>query len=450
MRSANNVLPRFLPSLEILSLDALGRLGLRRALLCFLCLLWWSSAHQGGAQAQEIDHPFHNAIRLQDFVEAERLLDERGGALLTETDSFGMLPLHSAASLGSMEAIEFLIDQGTDVRYIPQGGFSPLVRGRSPLHLAVATGNTQVIDLFVDAGVDVFAQDNNGITPLHLAVQYGRIRVATRLIEIKGERAHIRDKNGTTSLHLASRHGREIIITKLLFLGDLEKIALSKRLKKLLSSESGLSKEIARRWRAGLVNTQNNFGLSSLHYASLGGHEEAVELLLEHGAKLNITSKQGLTPLFVAARAGRTEIVEILSELNGINLEGGDALAHSPLSIAVMNGHLRIVVRLLQSGADPHAKNNDGMLPLHIAAQRGHGEVVVALLRVLKKRKGNIDERDKLGNTPLHYATKTGRKELVRELLQAGANSSLRNRKNETAQDIAEERGDDEVLSVLR
>ena len=410
----------------------------------------FSKTAQAQVQAQLVDYPFHNAIRLQDFAEARRFLDKGGRKLLTETDSFGMLPLHSAASLGSMEAIEFLIDEGVDVRYIPQGGYSPLVRGRSPLHLAVATGNTQVIDLLVKAGVDVFAQDSGGVTPLHLAVQYGRLSATTRLIEISGERAHIRDKNGTTPLHLAARHGRGIIITRLLFLGEEEKKTLSDRLKTLLTGETGLSKDFAKRWRAGLANTQNNFGLSPLHYAAAGGHEEAVQLLLEQGAHINTSNNQGLTPLYLAARNGRENVVEILASRNGIDLENGDGKNHSPLCIAVMNGHLKVFTRLFDRGADPYAKNITGMTPLHMASRGGNLQGVAALLKIYRGDKSNINETDKAGNTPLHYATQTGKKELVERLLQAGADSRLRNGKDETAQDIARELGHDEVLAVLR
>ena len=412
----------------------------------------FSKTAQAQVQAQLVDYPFHNAIRLQDFAEARRLLDKGGRKLLTETDSFGMLPLHSAASIGSMEAIEFLIDEGVDVRYIPQGGYSPLVRGRSPLHLAVATGNTQIIDLLVKSGIDVFAQDSGGVTPLHLAVQYGRLSATTRLIELggQGEQAHIRDKNGTTPLHLAARHGRGIIITRLLFLGDKEKSTLGERLQKLLEGKTEPQRDSARQWRVGLVNTQNNFGLSPLHYAAAGGHEEAIQLLLEQGARINITNNQGLTPLFLAARDGRENVVEILASRNGIDLEGGDPQSHSPLCIAVMNGHLKVFTRLFDRGADPYAKNITGMTPLHMASRGGNLQGVAALLKIYRGDKSNINETDKAGNTPLHYATQTGKKELVERLLQAGADSRLRNGKDETAQDIARELGHDEVLAVLR
>ena len=418
-----------------------------------LCLVLWSAGISAellkGAQAQEqgkeieIEYPFHNAIRLQDFAEALRLLGTRGFAQLTQEDEFGMLPLHIASSLGSMEAIGFLVGQGIDVRYIPPGGYSALVRGRAPLHLAVGTGNTQVIDRLVQAGVDVYAQDKGGVTPLHLAVKYGRIRAATRLIEIAGERAHQRDKNGTTPLHLAARHGRDIIVTKLLFLGDKEKATLSKRLQKLLESEKGLL------WRAELVNAQNNFGLAPLHYAALGGHTEVIELLLEQGAKINITNDQGRTPLFMAARNGREKVVDILSKRSGIELERGDNNALTPLAAAVLNGHSRILARLLQRGADPRVKNKNGMAPLHLASKRGEVKTIVVLLKALNDN-ANIDEHDKSGNTPLHYATQTGKKNVVMELLKAGADSSLRNNDNKTARDIAQELGHNEVLAVLR
>ncbi len=440
--SAKNSLPLPAPSL-------LGKFFLR----VFLCLLLWSVGHQGGtatAQAQEIDHPFHNAIRLQDFAEARRLLDERGRTLLTETDSFGMLPLHSAASLGSLEAVKFLIDEGVDVRYISQNSYYTQLRGRAPLHLAVATGNTRVVDLLVEAGADIFARDKNGVTPLHLAVQYGRIRVATRLIYFSRKLSHTGDRNGTTPLHLAARHGRSIIITRLLFLGDKEKITLGGRLQKLLAGETGVAEDFDQRWRTEVVNVQNNFGLSPLHYAAGGGHEEALELLLEQGAEINITDNQGLSPLFLAARNGHEDVVDILVRWGDIDLESSDELAHTPLSIAIMNGHLPVFAKLLNSGADPHTKNKLGMTPLHMISKQGRMEAVLALLRALKEKNSNIDERDNAGNTPLHYATQTGKKDLVEELLKAGADSSLRNKKNETPLDIARELGHDEVLSILR
>ena len=420
---------------------------------CFcalLCILLWSAGHQGVAQAQEIDYPFHNAIRLQDFAEARRLLDKQGRSLLTETDSFGRLPLHSATSIGSLEAVEFLIDEGVDVRYIPQNGYSAQVRGRSPLHLAVATGNTQLVNLLVEAGADVFARDNAGVTPLHLAVQYGRIRVATTLIYFSRRLSHSGDKNGTTPLHLAARHGRSIIITRLLFLDDREKTTLGGRLQRLLTGETGIAKGFDQRWRTEVVNTQNNFGLSPLHYAAAGGHEEALELLLEQGAEINATSNQGLTPLFMAARTGRSEVVELLSKRRGINMERGDEMNHSPLFIAVMNGHIPVFETLLKSGADIHSKNKHGLTPLHATSKQGNLKAASALLEALKKENSNINERDNAGNTPLHYATQAGKKELVEELLNAGADSRLRNKKDETPHDIARALGNDEILSVLR
>ena len=422
--------------------------------LVLLCFLLWSAglgplerqSAVATAQEQKTTYPFHEALRSQDLDAARRLFLRGGKKLFAEMNTFGMLALHSATSAGALESVRFLVSEGIDPNYKPEGGYSARIRGQSPLHLAIATGNAEIVSLLLENGADAFAADSSGATPLHVATQYGHKPLVKMLVKVMGARAHARDKNGTTPLHIAARQGHRDLVAQLLFI---ENKGLRQRIEKFLTSQLG--NDAANNTDLSyLVDVKNDFGLSPLHYAALAGREEVVELLLQQGANINTFNAQGLTPLFLASRDGHEGVVELLSSQQEANLESGDAEAHTPLCVAVANGHLRIFARLLRRGADPHAKDKNGMIPLHIAAKRGNTDAVKSLLKTLGGGRGNINERDNAGNTPLLYATKTGKKDLVEALLLAGADLSARNSKGETSLDIAKRLGHASLVPVLR
>ena len=56
---------------------------------------------------------------------------------------------------------------------------------------------------------------------------------------------------------------------------------------------------------------------------------------------------------------------------------------------------------------------------------------------ILAVRKLDIDTQDKYGNTPLHYAVKCGSLEMVKLLVEAGADIKTRNQANMTPLHIA-------------
>lgn len=83
------------------------------------------------------------------------------------------------------------------------------------------------------------------------------------------------------------------------------------------------------------------------------------------------------------------------------------------------------VTRCLQAGADPNARDENGLTPLHFAARYGTTEAVPILLDA----GANPMARSLRGETPLHWVTTS---EAVTALLQAGANLEARNKYNGT------------------
>ena len=391
--------------------------------LLFLCPLaplpsFFSTA-RAQESAQEVDksYPLHDAVRAGNAEEVHRLLAEQGKKALLQPDGYGMLPLHYASSTGNFEIGRVLLERySANPNAKAPDGNDWILRGRTPLHIAVTSASLDLVALLIDKKADLYAGDRNGILPLHLAVQYGRLRAAKLLMVRMGKRVHTPDANKTTPLHLAAQHGRGVIATQLI---DLK----------------------------AKVNLPNGYGMAPLHLAAAAGHEDVVELLIENGARINATDKQGVTPLYLAARDNRTRVIVLLVSEKTINLDIQNNEGLTAISIALANGSAEASNHLLQRDFDARQIDKAGKTLLHHAASGGDGR---ALRTILRLASADINSIDSLGNSPLHYATQAGKKEAVKQLLQAGANLNLRNKDNETAQDIANKLGNDEILSVLR
>jgi ankyrin repeat protein len=109
---------------------------------------------------------------------------------------------------------------------------------------------------------------------------------------------------------------------------------------------------------------------------------------------------------------------------------------------AVKCGDVRIILALLEGGADVNARDRYGQTALMLAAHAGHREVVEALIRY----RANLDIIAKYGLSALMLALVAGHEEVARLLVKAGADLSLRGSgapgfAGKTAYDLAVERG---------
>ncbi|KAF8692217.1 hypothetical protein HU200_039820 [Digitaria exilis] len=130
-------------------------------------------------------------------------------------------------------------------------------------------------------------------------------------------------------------------------------------------------------------------GRTPLYYAIQGdGSQAVVECLIKKGADPNKAANRGVTPLHCAARKGflcrcisffNTHIM--YSQLQA----GADVITNShvkPLSVAAHKGLADCIQCLLEAGADPNERDEDGKLPIEVAASRGREKCVEILLRV--------------------------------------------------------------------
>ena len=126
--------------------------------------------------------------------------------------------------------------------------------------------------------------------------------------------------------------------------------------------------------------------------------------------------------------------------------------AHRPaLHEAAHNDHTPVVILLLDAGWSIEDTTMDGQTPLALAAECGYLETAKCLLL----RGANIDTQTNAKNTdglnkeftPLHWASMRGYDDVVRTLLQFGANQKIRKGWGQTAKDVAD---NDETRAVFK
>lgn len=178
--------------------------------------------------------------------------------------------------------------------------------------------------------------------------------------------------------------------------------------------------------------------MSPFHY-SAGLDNGTFQLLLEAGGNVNVTQGRSYkTPMIWAISNGHLENVKLLVE-HGADIDPvpanecpgplPDNECAGPLHYAVSVREIEIVKYLLEAGADPNSivngeHNGDCMVtcfihasPLHWAVSLEDEDLAIDMIKELLIYGADINQKDKLGFTPLDYAVKMGRPFIVEYLL---------------------------------
>ena len=128
---------------------------------------------------------------------------------------------------------------------------------------------------------------------------------------------------------------------------------------------------------ADVVLTQRDNVLHStpLHAAAEGGREEAVKVR-ELGIATSAATRLCMRPL-PCRRMFALHAQHIIAAGAGVDVDVGDGAMVRPLHLAAVHGHVAVVGRLLECGANPTKQDERCDVPLAWAASRGHCEVCV-------------------------------------------------------------------------
>jgi len=191
-----------------------------------------------------------------------------------------------------------------------------------------------------------------------------------------------------------------------------------------------------------LIKAADHAGSTLLHHAAGFGDLATMKLLLAKGSDPNAANRRKSTPLFWALHdeAKVRLLIEHGAKVNVKSIDG-----RSPLyQAATMPAGLGVVRMLLDKGADPNAATLAGAMPLMVAARSS-----IETMRLLIDKGANVNAKSAAGATALMAAASTGKSERVRFLLAKGADAKVRTRRNETALADAGTAGDEATIALL-
>jgi ankyrin repeat protein len=171
-------------------------------------------------------------------------------------------------------------------------------------------------------------------------------------------------------------------------------------------------------------------------------NDKAVRALLQRGFDPNTLSPNGESALILALREPSFKVISALLENPLTQVELRTVNDESALMLAALRGYLDVCKHLIAHNADV---NKTGWTPLHYAATGGHGKIVELLL----DHHAYIDAASPNASTPLMLASKYGTIDVVNQLLNAGADPSIKNDLGLTAIDFAMQVQRDDIVRVI-
>lgn len=168
-----------------------------------------------------------------------------------------------------------------------------------------------------------------------------------------------------------------------------------------------------------------------------------LQALLQRGFDPNTVDQQGTPALMRALQEQSYRAAEVLADHPQIRAEVRSPLDESPLMLAALRGQDALVVKLVSKGA---AVNKSGWTPLHYAATGGHVRIAAFLIGA----HADVNAESPNGTTPLMMAAMYSNSDMVKLLLESGAEAYPRNDLDLSAEDFAVKAGRDDSVRLIR
>ena len=217
--------------------------------------------------------------------------------------------LIEAAQEQDAEAVRELLRAGVDAN-------TRRADGVTALHWAAHWGDSETAEALLRAGADVDVAEGRGVTPLLLACELGAESMVARLLAA-GANPNTPQGNGITPLMKAARTGEMGVVNALLTAGADPKALIPSTKQTALTWATAQGHHDAMRAliAAGSdVRSPSALGFTPLMFAARNGDIDAARMLIAAGATVNDVGSDGTHPLPLALVSGRAEFAHFLIE----------------------------------------------------------------------------------------------------------------------------------------
>lgn len=306
--------------------------------------------------------------------------------------------LEGAAMSGHLDTVMLLLDHGAD----------PNLKGEygSALYYAADSGRLEIVQELLKRGADVNKPGGIRGTAIQAAAEENHPFIVQYLME-RGAEVNTNNESGSV-LQSAACNGNDALVRLLLSAGA-------------------------------HIECQDGHNGSPLRRAIDNGRLDTIKLLIEEGADVNRHSgsmgSRSKSPLTCSVGRGDKNSVRFLLE-NGASVNDQDDAGFTAIHHAARAGHDELLAVLVDEfGADLQLRLINGSLGIHSAARYGAERCLGFFLN----HGLEVDSQNFEGRTPLHFAAEAGEKGAVQFLLNNGADRELAESKTRmTALDFVE------------
>lgn len=270
------------------------------------------------------------------------------------------------------------------------------------IHLASANNQKGILQHISKKEPSIFkTTDKKGDTPLHVLANYGYISILKKILTAHPKLINLTDGSGATITNIlaTNKDFLDWVINNNKFV-DLN--AVDGRNETVLTKNIITNPTTVSRLLKKDINLAIPESDPPIFKAVETGNLDAVKLLKENGANLNVRNKEQLTPLLVGIFLKKYDIVEYLVD-NGVNLDYmGPENDHNPLVLAGVRKDEQLINFLLNRDIDVDKFDRYMNTSLHnLFSIKTTPETVAKLIYY-----GNLNLKNIKKETPLHILLK--------------------------------------------